>query len=111
MKKSRPGVLLTVLAEPARAGELEALMFAETTTFGVRRHEVGRAKLERRFDTVETAHGRIRVKVGSRGGPVVTVSPEFEDCRAAAAEHDVPVRVVIEAAAAAWRRGQDAGDG
>jgi len=106
MKKSRPGALLTVLADPQRAAELEDILFAETTTFGVRRHEATRSKLDRRHETVETPYGPIRVKIGSRADRVVTTSPEFEDCRRAAEAHNVPLRDVMTAATDAWRRQQ-----
>ncbi|UCC30387.1 MAG: nickel pincer cofactor biosynthesis protein LarC [Phycisphaerales bacterium] len=101
MKKSRTGVVLTVLCEPGRAEAMQRLLFAETTTFGVRRHNAARVKMSRRHVTVNTPFGDIRVKVGERNG-VVTASPEFGDCRAAAEKHNVPLREVITAANAAW---------
>ncbi|MGD2111243.1 MAG: nickel pincer cofactor biosynthesis protein LarC [Phycisphaerae bacterium] len=104
MKKSRPGVVLTALCEHARAAELEAIIFAETPTFGVRRHSVTRAKMRRRHETVSTRFGEIRMKVGERGG-VVTASPEYEDCQSAAKKHGAALRDVMAAANAAWREG------
>ncbi len=101
MKKSRTGVVLTVLCEPGRVEAMQRLLFAETTTFGVRRHNAARVKMRRRHVTVNTPFGDIRVKVGERNG-VITVSPEYEDCQAAARKHDVPLREVIAAANAAW---------
>jgi len=101
MKKSRTGVVLTVLCELGRVEAMQRLLFAETTTFGVRRHNVARVKMRRRHVTVNTPFGDIRVKVGERDD-VVTVSPEYEDCQAAARKHDVPLREVIAAANAAW---------
>lgn len=101
MKKGRTGVLLTVLCEPDRAAAIEQVIFAETGTFGVRRHNARRSKLVRRHETVETSYGPIRVKVGVRG-QVVSAAPEFEDCKAAAGRHGVPIRLVFDAARAAW---------
>lgn len=101
MKKSRTGVVLTVLCEPGRVEAMQRLLFAETTTFGVRRHNVARVKMRRRHVTVNTPFGDIRMKVGEREG-VVTASPEFGDCQAAARKHDVPLREVIAAANTAW---------
>ena len=108
MKKSRPAWMLSALCAPGDADRIEALIFAETTTFGIRRRVCGRSKLSRRYETVETPYGPIRVKVGSRGlgGPAVTASPEFADCQAAAEAHGVSVRQVLAAAADAWRRGE-----
>jgi len=104
MKKGRPGTLLTVLVEPGQAGELEAVLFAETSTFGVRRATMWRSKLRRRHETVRTRFGAIRVKVGTREG-VTTATPEYEDCRAAAEAHGVALRVVMDAARRAWPPG------
>jgi len=101
MKKGRSGLLLTVLCEPARANALESVVFAETPTFGVRRTTMRRSKLRRRHETVQTPFGPIRMKIGEREG-AATVSPEFEDCRAAAETNGVPLRVVMTAAHKAW---------
>ena len=101
MKKSRTGVVLTVLCEHHQSAAMERILFAETTTFGVRRHAATRAKMRRRHETVGTAFGKVRMKIGERAG-VVTASPEYEDCRAAAAKHQVALRDVIAAANAAW---------
>jgi len=103
MKKGRPGVVLTVLCHVAKASVMERVLFAETTTFGVRRRTVERTKLRRRFETVTTRFGDIRMKIGERED-VVTASPEYEDCKAAAVKHGVALREVIAAANAAWRR-------
>jgi uncharacterized protein (DUF111 family) len=80
---------------------MERILFAETTTFGVRRHTVERVKLRRRHEIVRTPYGDIRMKVGERE-KVVTANPEYEDCRAAALKHGVALRDVIAAANAAW---------
>ncbi len=103
MKKQRPGVVLTVLCEIGKVSAMERILFAETTTFGIRRRTVERTKLQRRFVAIATPFGDIRMKVGEREG-VVTASPEFEDCRAAALKHGVTLREVIAAANAAWAR-------
>ncbi len=101
MKKSRTGVLLTVLCDPARVSVMEGVLFRETTTFGIRRHAATRTKLRRRHETVSTPYGNVRMKVGTADG-VVTASPEFEDCKTAAQTHQVAVREVMAAANAAW---------
>jgi uncharacterized protein (DUF111 family) len=101
MKKGRSGLMLTVLCEPARAGELESLLFAETPTFGVRRTTMLRSKLLRRHETVQTPFGPIRMKIGVRDA-ATTAAPEYEDCRTAAETHGVPLRVVMTAAQNAW---------
>ncbi len=103
MKKGRPGVLVTVIAEPRKREALEELLFRETTTLGVRRQEWDRTVLERETATVETAYGPIRVKIGRRGGVVYNAWPEFDDCQRAAGERGVAVKEVLAAALAAWR--------
>ncbi len=105
MKKSRPGVLVTVLAPPDRREAIEELLFRETTTLGVRRQEWDRTALERETATVATAYGAVRVKIGRRRGVVYNAWPEFEDCQRVAAEAGVAVKEVLAAALVAWRAG------
>lgn len=102
MKKGRPGQLVTVLCRPTDAAALEAILFGETTTLGVRRHECQRTALERTTQTVTTRFGALRVKVGRRGDQVVQAWPEYEDCAAAARTHGVPLRTVQDAALREW---------
>ncbi len=103
MKKGRPAVMVTVLAEPAGADTLERTLFEETPTFGVRRYTARRRKLHRDWQPVETSFGRIRIKTGRLGEAVVSAGPEYEDCREAARAAGVPVRTVMAAAIAAWQ--------
>ena len=103
MKKGRPGTLVTVLARPADAPRLEALLFRETTTLGLRTRRETRRVLERRHLSVETAYGAIRIKLGLLRGEVVNAAPEFEDCRRVAEAHNAPLKLVHQAAIAAWQ--------
>ena len=107
MKKSRPAWQLCALCKPADADALERIFFTQTTTFGVRRGNWTRSKLDRTHQVVETAYGPVRVKLGSLAGTLVTASPEFEDCRQAAQAHHVSVREVMAAAQAAFRERPD----
>jgi pyridinium-3,5-bisthiocarboxylic acid mononucleotide nickel chelatase len=104
MKKNRPGVLVSILCRPSEREALAGLLFEETPTLGVRTHAVKRRALEREAVTVETEFGTIAVKVARRAGRVLGATPEFEECRAAALAHGVPLRDVQEAARAAFRR-------
>jgi hypothetical protein len=104
MKKNRPGVLLTVIAEPGTVPAIEELIFAETTTFGLRRTTATRRKLAREWVEVATRYGKVRVKVGRMGRRLVQAAPEYEDCRAIAARRGVPLREVQQAALDAFRR-------
>ena len=106
MKKGRPGVLLTVLAAPGKREALESLLFAETTTLGIRRQEWDRTTLRRESVNVETPYGGVRVKLGRRGDQILNAQPEFDDCQRLAEERRVPVKEVWAAAVAAWRKEQ-----
>jgi uncharacterized protein (TIGR00299 family) protein len=103
MKKGRPGTLVTVLVPPSGREAAEEILFAETTTLGVRRQEWARTVLERKVVGVATVFGEIRVKVGERGGKVYNVQPEFEDCRAAARRSGASVKAVWATALAAYQ--------
>jgi uncharacterized protein (TIGR00299 family) protein len=104
MKKGRPGVTLVVLAEPASREHLAAILFAETSTIGVRFHQVRRLKLDRQLVMTNTRFGPIRVKVSGPPAAPLTLAPEYDDCAKAALAHDAPLKRVIEEAAAAARR-------
>src|SRR5207244_4746510 len=80
MKKNRPGTLLTVLSRLDLPQNLVSIVFRETTTIGVRYHEVTRERLERDIITVQTPIGAIRFKIARFSGHVVNASPEFDDC-------------------------------
>ena len=98
MKKNRPGNLLTVLAKPGDADKLTQIIFAETTTLGVRRREEKRQVLARKWQTVPTRFGDVRIKIASLNGTVTSYAPEYEDCRRIAAEHRVPLKLVMQEA-------------
>ena len=90
------------------------MLFAETTTLGIRFQEVRRQALERKILRVETEYGPIDVKVAHVNGSVVNEMPEYEQCRTAALNAKVPLRQVQEAARAALaierrRRGEAGG--
>ncbi len=101
MKKNRPATLLTVLCPTDKAEALSKVLFRETGTFGIRVREQRRFTLTRSWRTVLTQYGPIRVKVGHRHGEEMTSAPEYEDCKAAAQTHGVPLRQVYQAALAA----------
>ncbi|MCX5821525.1 MAG: nickel pincer cofactor biosynthesis protein LarC [Deltaproteobacteria bacterium] len=104
MKKNRPGTLLSVICNPDLTEAIAAVILAETSTFGVRISRCERLCLDRRWEEVVTGFGVIRIKIGEREGSVITASPEYEDCKRAAAEHGVAVRHVHESATALFNR-------
>jgi hypothetical protein len=104
MKKNRPGTLLTVLCKPELASDLTQLIFTETTTLGVRRREETRQTLARRWQSVGTPWGEVRIKIASMNGTVTNYAPEYEDCRRIAMENRVPLKTVMQEAAQAYLR-------
>ena len=102
MKKNRPGTLVTVVARPGDRERLSGVLFAETTTIGVRYREMLRDRLDREVRAVETPLGPIRFKIATRGGRVLNASPEFEDCAKVAAARGLAIKDVQAIATKAW---------
>ncbi len=100
MKKNRPATVISVITSPDLAEPLTQILFAETSTLGIRIFDAQRRVLPRQVQEVQTRHGKIRVKYSEAG----SFTPEYEDCRKAAAEHGVPLRVVISEANHAFRQ-------
>jgi uncharacterized protein (TIGR00299 family) protein len=98
MKKNRPGLLVTILCEAANVTRLIDLLFSETTTIGVRTHEVRRRTLAREFLPIETGFGEVRMKISRMNGSVLNATPEYDDCQRIAAEKGIPLKQVIAAA-------------
>ncbi len=103
MKKGRPALTVSALAPIEQAEAVAHAMLRETTSLGVRRHDVTREERPRRVERVETPYGVVTRKVaeGPYGPP--QIKPEFDECLAAARAHGVPVREVIRAALLAPR--------
>jgi uncharacterized protein (TIGR00299 family) protein len=110
MKKNRPGVLLSVLCKTEDRERFMQMLFAETTTLGVRSYEVERRALQRSVVRVETRYGPIDVKVAQLNGHIIKDMPEFDQCRQAALKAGVPLREVEDAARASYaNRGRQDG--
>jgi len=103
MKKGRPATLLTVLCKKVDKAQLTDRIFRETTTLGVRFYGVERETLARREEAVKTPYGTVRVKIASRGKEVLTVQPEYDECRQIAESQGVPLRLIMETAKEAYR--------
>jgi uncharacterized protein (TIGR00299 family) protein len=106
MKKGRPGTLLTVLCDVNSTSVFESLLLRETSTLGIRIRQERRSCLNRSHRSVATPYGDIRIKAGSLAEEELNATPEFEDCRAAASTHHVPVKQVIQSAIAAYHAGK-----
>lgn len=102
MKKNRPGTLVTVVAAPSTREVLNAVIFRETTTIGVRFHEVDRECLDREIVPVQTPLGEIRFKLARRAGLLVNAAPEFDDCTRIAREAGLSVKEVQATAMKAY---------
>lgn len=98
MKKNRPGTLLRIIAHPHDQERLSAIVFAETSTLGLRIYTAERRVEERRIVEVQTEFGKVRVKVSRQG----SFTPEYEDCRAIAARTSTPLPMVLAAAQEAY---------
>ncbi|WP_392482207.1 nickel pincer cofactor biosynthesis protein LarC [Nostoc sp. C110] len=106
MKKSRPGILLTVICHPENLLSCEAVIFRETTTLGIRRTTQQRAILQREIQQVEIEYGKVRVKVAWKGQSpekvIANVQPEYEDCAELARKHNIPWREIQRLALQNW---------
>jgi pyridinium-3,5-bisthiocarboxylic acid mononucleotide nickel chelatase len=102
MKKSRPGILLSVLCPTALVEACELILFRETTTLGIRRSIQQRTVLQRQIEVVETPLGSVRVKVGRYGDRIVNIQPEYEDCAQLAQQHNIPLKDVQQMALNQW---------
>jgi uncharacterized protein (TIGR00299 family) protein len=103
MKKNRPGLLVTILCDPTHVSRLTDLLFSETTTIGVRMHDVRRRTLARDFLTVETGFGEVRMKISRLNGSVLNATPEYDDCQRIATEKHLPLKDVLAAATYAFQ--------
>ena len=104
MKKSRPAVQLSAICAEAERLTLTAILLRETTTFGVRATPIAREKADRRWETVVTQWGPVRVKIKEWESAVLDAVPEYEQVAALARAADVPFREVYAAAAEAGRQ-------
>ncbi|MEO3707174.1 nickel pincer cofactor biosynthesis protein LarC [Trichormus azollae] len=106
MKKSRPGLLLTVICYPEHLASCEEILFRETTTLGIRRTTEQRTILQREIQQVETPYGNVRVKVAwkgkATGKSITNVQPEYEDCADLARKHNIPWREIQRLALHNW---------
>jgi pyridinium-3,5-bisthiocarboxylic acid mononucleotide nickel chelatase len=102
MKKSRPGILLTVICHPENLLKCEEILFRETTTLGIRRSTQQRTILQREIQQVETQYGVVRVKVAWMGEVLANVQPEYEDCAELARKHNIPWREVQQMVLQNW---------
>ncbi|MEI6863604.1 MAG: LarC family nickel insertion protein, partial [Candidatus Omnitrophota bacterium] len=104
MKKSRPGVKLTVITERKDLNRIASVVFNETTSIGLRFYKTGRLKLKREMVNVSTSNGDVNVKISKGPGGIMTASPEYEECAKLARKARVPFKQVYDEAKAAIKR-------
>jgi uncharacterized protein (DUF111 family) len=104
MKKNRPATLFRVLCAPDNVAAMTEILFRETSTLGIREQTVERHALPRTIEHVDTPYGSVHVKVATLGDGKVKSAPEYADCRRLAAENEVALREVYQAAQEAARR-------
>ena len=98
MKKNRPGTLVRVIAKPEDRETLAQLMFAETSTLGLRIYFAERRVQARRILEVETPHGQVRIKISTDG----SFAPEYDDCRKLAIASGIPLKQILAEANLAY---------
>jgi uncharacterized protein (DUF111 family) len=94
-KKNRPGILLTVLSETAKADNFVKIILEETTVFGVRMYETRRKKLKREIKEIKTKYGNVRMKYGYLNGKIIKAQPEYEDCKKIAEKKKIPLIKIL----------------
>jgi pyridinium-3,5-bisthiocarboxylic acid mononucleotide nickel chelatase len=102
MKKSRLGVLLTVICHPEFQQDCESVIFRETTTLGIRKSTQTRTILDREIQKVQIELGEVRVKIAKTGDTITNVQPEYEDCAELARLHNLSWREVHRRVMEAW---------
>lgn len=101
MKKGRPAQMLSVLMHPQDLPVLEKIILTETTTLGMRYYDVARHCSERSFIEVKLPQGSVKVKFSQAGEQILNIAPEFEDCRKLAEASKMPLKKIMQMAAAA----------
>lgn len=96
MKKGRPGIKLTVLCNSKEKEKMMKMLFEETTTIGLRFYEAGRQTLGREIKEINTALGKVRVKISKLGNDIIKTTPEYEDCKKLAKKLKMPLIEVME---------------
>ena len=106
MKKSRSGILLTIICHRELANTCKEIIFRETTTLGIRERNQSRSILDRQITSAETKYGSVKIKIASWGEgeakEIINVQAEYEDCAVLARQHNLPWREIARQAIAAW---------
>lgn len=101
MKKGRPAHTIAALTRSTSSTAVQRALFRESSTIGVRSSTVGKRALDRHWVEVDVGGHRVRVKVATLDGEVVSATPEWDDVATAARALDRPAKSVLAAAIAA----------
>ncbi len=108
MKKSRPGILLTVICNLENCDRIQEILFRETTTLGIRTSIQERTTLKREIQTIETEFGRVNVKIAWQGEninkKITNIQPEYEDCAELARKHKISWREIQRISLQTWHQ-------
>ena len=96
MKKNRPGTLLSVICLPDSVGKFSDILMRETTTIGLRWRVENRIMAQRQIRRIDTVHGPIHIKLARSNGRVINLTPEYDDCKRAALEKNIPLKNVMD---------------
>ncbi|HBG92504.1 MAG: TIGR00299 family protein [Nitrospirae bacterium GWF2_44_13] len=96
MKKGRPGIKLTVLCNSKEKEKMMKIIFEETTTIGLRFYEADRQTLKREIKEINTALGKVKVKISKLGSRIIKTTPEYEDCKKLAKKLTMPLTEVMK---------------
>ena len=102
MKNTRPATKLTVIATPQTKNNLTDIIFKETTTFGIRTYPVQRKKLSAEKTIINTKYGPVTIKTGKSKDRIITISPEYKDCKKLADESNIPLKEIYDLAKKAY---------
>lgn len=96
MKKNRPAVKVTILAEPLQSHALGQILLQETTTIGYRRQPAEKIMLRREERYVDTPWGKVKIKVAGSGPHYYNMAPEYADCVRIARETGIPLKKIYQ---------------
>lgn len=98
MKKSRSANTLSVLIRPEHKQICLDIIFAETSTLGIREEIVTRYSLNRKIKIVDTPYGKVKCKLAKKGQKILNISAEYEDCKQLAQKHNLPLKIIQQTA-------------
>ena len=96
MKKNRPATLVTVICPPEQGERFALVLLRETSTLGVRIQHIRRLKAQREQTSIDTPFGEVVVKIKRLGAQVISVAPEYEECRRIANAQNIPLADVYD---------------